>query len=135
MAVSPEVRFRNNFGRFIGVCDEAGARAAQELVEATADIASDLAPVGPGRADYGRRPKLSGAIFPVMMSAKVGRVVARAGHALAQEYGAGPHWIPNAFGFGITVLHPGNGPQPYLRPAIRAVQPLVPGILERAYPG
>lgn len=40
------------------------------------------------------------------------------------EYGAwveegtdGPYEIPNAFGWGITVIHPGNRPQPYMAPA------------------
>lgn len=33
------------------------------------------------------------------------------------EYGTQPHYIRNAFGFGITVLHPGTKAQPYLRPA------------------
>jgi hypothetical protein len=31
---------------------------------------------------------------------------------------AAPHWIPNAFGRGVPVLHPGNAAQPYVRPAI-----------------
>jgi hypothetical protein len=29
----------------------------------------------------------------------------------------GPYEIPNAFGLGITVIHPGNDPKPYLAPA------------------
>jgi len=33
------------------------------------------------------------------------------------EYGTRPHPIPNAFGWGITVHHPGTEAQPYLRPA------------------
>lgn len=32
----------------------------------------------------------------------------------------GPYPIPNAFGWGITVMHPGNAPQPYLGPAFDA---------------
>ncbi len=47
-----------------------------------------------------------------------GRIGAHADHAAAQELGAGPHPIPNAFGRGITVEHPGNQAQPYLRPAV-----------------
>lgn len=44
------------------------------------------------------------------------------------EYGTRPHWIPNAFGWGITVWHPGTQAQPYLRPAAytkRAIPPWV----------
>jgi hypothetical protein len=33
------------------------------------------------------------------------------------EYGTRPHAIPNAFGRGITVMHPGTDAQPFLRPA------------------
>ncbi|MCZ4497893.1 MAG: Bacteriophage HK97-gp10, putative tail-component [Marmoricola sp.] len=32
----------------------------------------------------------------------------------------GPYPIPNAFGWGITVMHPGNAPKPYLGPAFDA---------------
>lgn len=49
---------------------------------------------------------------------KLGVVYVRADHWAAQEYGAQPHEIPNAFGRGITVEHPGNGAQPYMRPAL-----------------
>lgn len=44
------------------------------------------------------------------------------------EYGTRAHDIPNAFGWGITVHHPGTHPQPYLRPAAyrrRAIPPWV----------
>lgn len=34
-----------------------------------------------------------------------------------EEGTAGPYPIPNAFGWGITVMHPGNTPRPYLGPA------------------
>lgn len=33
------------------------------------------------------------------------------------EYGTRPHDIPNAFGWGITVRHPGTQAQPFMRPA------------------
>jgi hypothetical protein len=44
------------------------------------------------------------------------------------EYGTRPHPIPNAFGLGITVQHPGTDAQPFLRPAAyrnRAIPPWV----------
>lgn len=44
------------------------------------------------------------------------------------EYGTRPHRIPNAFGWGITVEHPGTKAQPFLRPAAyrkRAIPPWV----------
>lgn len=42
------------------------------------------------------------------------------------EFGTRPHRIPNAFGWGITVWHPGTHAQPFLRPAAyrkRAIPP------------
>lgn len=33
------------------------------------------------------------------------------------EEGTAPHPIPDAFGWGITVEHPGTAPQPYMAPA------------------
>lgn len=44
------------------------------------------------------------------------------------EFGTRAHNIPNAFGWGVTVRHPGTHPQPYLRPAAyrrRAIPPWV----------
>ncbi len=34
------------------------------------------------------------------------------------EFGSGPYLIPNAFGRGITVQHPGYPARPWLRPAL-----------------
>lgn len=47
-----------------------------------------------------------------------GQLVARVPHAAAVEMGSAPHDIPNAFGRGVTVHHPGGPAQPYLRPAV-----------------
>lgn len=118
MLVSTEIHFRDNSGRFAAMMAARGAAAARALVEATASEAAAKAPVGPGRRDYARRPKLSSSVEPVMTGAKVGVIVVRAGHGAAQEHGAAAHWIPNAFGSGVPVLHPGNAAQPYVRPAI-----------------
>lgn len=44
------------------------------------------------------------------------------------EFGTRAHDIPNAFGWGITVRHPGTEAQPFLRPAAyrrRAIPPWV----------
>lgn len=35
----------------------------------------------------------------------------------------GPYLIPNAFGWGIEVEHPGNAPQPYMGPAFDVHEP------------
>lgn len=47
-----------------------------------------------------------------------GRIGAHAEHAAPVEVGSSPHEIPNAFGRGFTVEHPGSKAQPYLRPAV-----------------
>lgn len=135
MEVSTEIRMRDNFGRFLALVEEAGRASAQELVETAADDASELAPVGPARPpkQLARRPKLSSHIHPVMLEPKMGVVVATPGHAAAQEKGAAPHPIPNAFGTGATVMHPGNAAQPYIRPAIRGLRLKAPAILRRYY--
>lgn len=129
-----DVRMRDRIGRFAAIIDAAGVGMAHDMVETTARFAHENAPVGPGRKDYVRRPKLSGSIGFRMTSAKAGVIEAKTGHAGPQEKGAGPHPIPNAFGMGITVMHPGNAAQPYLRPAYIQLQPLLPGMLEKWYP-
>lgn len=129
-----QVQFRNRLGQFAALCDAAGVSMARDMVETTAAFAHEEAPVGPGRHDYGRRPKLTSSIHGRMTSAKAGVVEAKTGHALPQELGAGPHLIPNAFGLGIDVMHPGNAPQPYLSPALRHLQPLLPAMLAKHYP-
>lgn len=134
MLVSTQIQFRDNSGQFIALLNAAGAAAARELVETAADDAADLAPVGPAREDYGRRGKLTENIEPVMTSAKVGVIVVRPLHGGAQEHGAGPHMIPNAFGRGAPVLHPGNPAQPFVRPAIIALKGKARAIIERFYP-
>lgn len=47
----------------------------------------------------------------------VGTLSANTGYAAAVELGSDPHEIPNAWGSGRTVMHPGGPAQPYLRPA------------------
>lgn len=38
---------------------------------------------------------------------------------------SGPYPIENAFGWGITVMHPGNSPEPYLGPAYDETLPYI----------
>ena len=45
------------------------------------------------------------------------------------EYGTRPHDIPNAFGWGITVRHPGTHAQPYLRPAAYTRRRVPPSVI------
>lgn len=51
-----------------------------------------------------------------------GQVLVTSEYALSVEFGAKAHMIPNAFGRGVAVMHPGQAPQPFLAPAIRYVK-------------
>lgn len=135
MIVSTEFHFRDNMGRFMAACDAAAVRSAEEIGDLMERRARGLAPSGPARSDYGRRMKLKPSIGTRHVDLKTVAIFARAQHAGAIEEGAGPHLIPNAFGRGITVLHPGNGAQPFLMPAYDAAVAAWRTILSRNYPG
>jgi len=49
------------------------------------------------------------------------------------EFGTRPHDIHNAFGWGITVRHPGTQAQPYLRPAAYTRRRVPPSIILRRH--
>ena len=46
------------------------------------------------------------------------------------EYGTRAHDIPNAFGYGITVRHPGTEAQPFLRPAAYRKRRIPPWVVK-----
>lgn len=55
-------------------------------------------------------------------------------HAMPLETGARPHRIPNAFGWGITVWHPGNRPYRFFKTASDAFKGIFPGIVREHMP-
>lgn len=143
VVVSPEVRYRSDLGRFLAHCDEAGLAAVQATVEEGEKLAKQLAPSGAFEDDRG--PTIRDSIEPVL-AGKVGFVVARARHAMAQEKGARPHQIgtagqilaSEARGFGPRrgpVNHPGNPPQPYMGPMYAILKRKMISIMSRYYPG
>lgn len=70
-------------------------------------------------------PVLSGDLFlSIDVDHDSGRLYANTDYAAAVELGSSAHEIPNAFGTGATVMHPGGPPQPYLRPAAYRQRPL-----------
>lgn len=70
-------------------------------------------------------PVLTGELFlSVDVDHAAGRLFADTEYAAAVELGSSPHEIPNAWGRGITVQHPGGPAQPYLRPAAFRQRPL-----------
>lgn len=135
--ISYEVHFRDQFGRFAAVLDEAAVRSVKEGTAKLEDLAQEYAPSGPARRDYGRRPKLRTSIRGVLASSRHGIVYSDAGHALAQEEGAGAHPIETTWPYGHehTIEHPGNAGRHYLQRAVRAVLPIFMTILDKNYPG
>lgn len=126
--------FADDLQEFADDCDRAADRIENEAVDAgTEQTAYDVLQDAQRNA-----PVKTGELRDS------GRVVARGGgwaveftavHAKPQEYGAGPHLIradeaevlrfPGEGGewvFRKEVSHPGNAPQPYLRPALDANQ-------------
>lgn len=143
MEVSPEVRFRSNLGRFMAACKAAKTRSVRRCIELGADRARVLAPEG--EFEDARGPTLRESIEPVMLSDSHGVFVARARHAMAIERGAGPHQIgtegqiladlEKPFGpVRGPVDHPGNAPQPYMKPAAEIVKSKQIGIMREEYP-
>lgn len=127
------VQYRSNMGRFVKLADRAAHGMANDMTETTASIVAHDAPKGPARTDYGRRPKIRNALHHDQRGL-VGDVwLDPTLHGMPQETGARAHPIPNAFGRGITVLHPGNAPQPFFRGALRKLQPRLPGMLQKWY--
>lgn len=137
IVVSNEVSVRDESGRFLAEVEAGAAAAARELTESVAALARVFAPF--------KRGVLAGSIQGVMQSATSGVAIATAGHAAAQEKGAGPHPIgapgqllsnrEEGFAARGPVMHPGNRAQRYLTRAGEAVGALSVGILRKNLPG
>lgn len=67
------------------------------------------APVDTGNLRSSISADVDGLSFEVGPTAEYGGFVEEGTH--------GPYAIPNAFGWGVTVMHPGEAPQPYMAPA------------------
>lgn len=154
VAASTRVIARNSIGRFISEVDAAGTMLTERLIEDGAELSRALAPVG-HEVDPRTIP-LKESIETEMLGATSGRWYATARHALAQEMGAAPHviegdplgfwwenegrwWIPAEVYYkrpGLTdvINHPGNAPQPFLRPAYEAVMSRAMEIAREVYP-
>lgn len=126
--VRTHVQAKNSLGQFMSKLDAATRLAMLEAAAEGAEISRDLAPEGPPQP-WKRQVKLKDSIW---VDASYGSGAAWgsiAPHGKAIEKGASDHPIVGnpylkfyASGIGrqITVRsvnHPGNAPQPYLRPA------------------
>lgn len=76
-------------------------------------VAQQLAPVDTGALKNSIGVDVEGLSFEAGPTVSYGDFV---------EQGTAPHLIPNAFGWGITVHHPGTPAEPYLAPAFDSVE-------------
>lgn len=151
VGVSNRVVVRNELGRFISDCEQAGENTAKKLVERGAKMSRELAPVGPKHDP--RTIPLAQSIRARMISRTSGVWESYARHALHQEFGTRAHtmygspyfqfyweamgrmWIPGLFADQDIINHPGHGPQPFLRPAYEAVMAQAMAVARAEYPG
>lgn len=135
VGVQAHVDFRDEFGRFRARLDTAAEQTIDEALPEVAALVRGAAPSGPARRDYGRRKKLRLSIRWRRLTGRSGEVEATAPHAGAIEEGSVAHGIPNAFGSGRTVHHPGTSADPFLRPVAAAAVRSLMAAAKRAYPG
>ena len=145
IAISNRVVARNSLGRFIADCEQAGHDTVDKLVERGESLSRRMAPKRSGA--------LAASISSHMLSRTSGVWQAMAPYALFQERGTTPHimigneffsffwdeagrmWVPGLFGSPDIINHPGNPPQPFLRPAYEAVMAMAMSVARSQYPG
>lgn len=155
-AVSNRVVARSGIGRFISECEAGGERTVRRLIQQGARLSRAEAPVG--RKHDPRTIPLNQSINWRMTGRTSGEWYATARHALAQERGARPHvisgspdlrfyweaegrmFVPASQFYGdpdmVTIVnHPGNAPQPYLRPAYEIVMANAMRVAREEFPG
>lgn len=145
IAVSNRVVARNGLGQFIRECEQAAEATVQQLIEDGAKLSIAMAPEG-SKPDPRTIP-LKSSITSKMTSRTSGHWQASARHALAIEFGAAPHRIDGSpflrffwdrIGEDVVfraVNHPGNGAQPYLRPAYEIISGRAMAVAAEKYPG
>lgn len=146
VTVTSQVFVRNGFGRFAALCADAGEDTVDRVLDQGEVIARGEAPYDTG--------ELEGGIRAVKLSRTSGAIRSTAPHTMPQEEGATDHDIPRSFGrpspwgFGRAWLdsgrslshggpmwHPGNKPQPFLRPALAYMKGALMRVARQEYPG
>lgn len=145
VAVSNRVVVRNSLGRFIADVEGAATRTVERCISEGEELSKEMAPTGI-KHDH-RTVTLKAGMFKETLSRTSGRWGCAARHALPIEFGAGPHAIPGTVKFfwdnegrwwtpGSNVInHPGNGAQPFLRPAYKVIAQRAASIAAEEYPG
>lgn len=154
--VSNRVIARSRIGQFIRECEMAGHDTIEKAVERGARLSRDMAPVG--REHDPRSIPIRESISSRMFGRTSGHWVATARHAPFQEFGATPHeitaWVrffwekmgrewmlPSEYlmrtGYegADPIQHPGNRPQPFMRPAYEVIAAQIVQIAKGEYPG
>lgn len=152
---SNRVVARNDIGRFIRDCEQAGEATIKEMIDDGVKMSRNMAPVG--HKHDPRTAPLRDSFFTQMLSRTSGVWGNFARHALPIEKGARPHpifgnpalgffweamrrrWIPAAIYYGDPgavdmVNHPGNAAQPFLRPAYEIISARAMQIARKHYP-
>ena len=93
-------------GRFISAVHAGASAAAFDLANTLANLIKG----GILMHTKTRTGELHGSVQPYMVGASEGQVIVQASHGAPLDRGAVAHWIPNAFGRGVPVWHPGNKP-------------------------
>lgn len=131
--VSNKVLFQDESGRFMADVNGQARAAVWELTRIMTAMAVNYAPFRTG--------ELRSSIEGFMTGPLQGEVVARAPHALPQEFGAGPHQIgapgqplanpEQGFRAIGPVNHPGNPATTYMHRAFAMARELAPGIFAK----
>lgn len=122
LEATASVQWRNEFGRFASAIEAGAERSQEEASEIGAALAAALA------------PKKKGTLAGSIHSNGHGFATGDLPEALPQEEGAAPHEIPNSFGWGITLEHPGNPAVHYMRDALKLVNSRIMGIVRGNMP-
>jgi hypothetical protein len=143
IAVSAKVIARDEFGRFIEACRIGGTETMRDISEKGAQLSRELAPIG--KKPDPRGPRIVDSITSYYTSTTA-HWQAATPWAIDQELGAGAHEIPGNVSFfweregrmwhpgDNTIHHPGNRPQPYLRPSYQAMMAQCLAIARTHYP-
>jgi hypothetical protein len=123
ITVRTKIQYRDKFGRFAAILDEAAEATARELTDKAVELAKQNA----------RRFRKTGELEAgiIRYAGKTGYVESTAPHAHSLERGAIAHAIPRG---DKTIMHPGNAAQPYLEQVPGQLQAYAPGIVQKHYP-
>jgi hypothetical protein len=93
-------------GRFLSAAHAGAAAASNELAETLAEFVR----AGIAAQTRTRTGRLLASVNAIRLGASESGVVVEADYGAPLDRGAVAHWIPNAFGRGVPVWHPGNKP-------------------------